>query len=581
MAAMRTLGGRYRLIERLGEGGMSVVWRAYDEALGRPVAVKLLTARYVARASSRDRIRTEAQAAAVLSHPHITGVHDYGESAGEAGEPTPYVVMELLTGPTLAERLRDGPLPVRTALEVCAQVASALAAAHGSGLVHRDVKPGNVMLTPAGAKVLDFGLAAAAGARDEATADGEVWGTPAYLAPERLSSGQVVPASDVYALGLLLYVALTGRQPWPARTVDQLLAAHRHAQPAPLPPIDGLPPAVAELCFRCLAKAPADRPAAHEAARVLAGAVGWRVTSAVAPWSGTLPDQLAAGYSRQLARAGAASHRVRAAAPRSPAPAGIELDPVPTGTTLAHAGPRRRPDRGARWWRAVAVAGSTVAVAVAATAGPWLVGPDPGRLPTVEQGAAGAGAAVVTPRPVPTLTSPDGGGPGPATGTSQPGPRDSSGGPAAAGGAGTGGEMPGGGGPGPGAVGGSGTIAGPDPGGTGLPGTGSTGGPAGPGPTSPLPDPTAAPPPDDGTESSPPPVPPSASPVVGSWETGGGTVTAECTGSEARLLSWEPATGYLVDSVMPGPAPEVTVVFIGPDPVTVVIQCSTGTPVLV
>ena len=555
---------------------MSVVWRAYDEALGRPVAVKLLTARYVAHASSRDRIRTEAQAAAVLSHPHITSVHDYGESPTAAGEPTPYVVMELLTGPTLAERLRSGPLPVRTALQVAAQVASALAAAHGSGLVHRDVKPGNVMLTPTGAKVLDFGLAAPVGERDEVVAGGEVWGTPAYLAPERLTGGQVVPASDVYALGLLLYVGLTGRKPWPARTVQELLDAHRYREPDPLPPIAGLPPEVVALCRRCLAKDPVDRPAAHEAARVLAGAVGWRVGAPVPPRPGPLADRLTPVYSHRLPP-GAVPDRVRTPVPAA-APAPVELDPFPTGPTVAYRPDRRPPVGSPPWWRAVALAGSTAAVIVSATAGLWVIGGDPGRLPATEQGAAGLGTAVFAPTPTPTVSSPTGIGAAAVAETGRPAPADRPGHQPGDGEPGTGGGMPGA-TAGAGSSGSGAGSPGSGPTAPGSPGTSSPGGGSAgpmPGPTSP-----ASTPPDSGSGSTDPTTSPSPTPdpVSGSWQPEGGTVSAECAADQARLLSWAPDEGYAVGMVVPGPALQVSVEFTGPGTVTVVIQCVSGAPV--
>src|SRR2546430_9827210 len=203
MGGVDLLGDRYRLVERLGGGGMSVVWRAYDEVLGRPVAVKVLAGEAVDSAS-RDWMRAEAQVAARLSHPHITGVHDYGEAQTAAGERLPYVVMELVAGPTLAERIGAGGLPVGTALLIGAQVGAARAAAHARGLVHRDVKPGNVLLSPAGAKVVDFGIAAVAGDRGGLPASGIVWGTPAYLAPERLARDHVLPPPPLYGLGLIL-----------------------------------------------------------------------------------------------------------------------------------------------------------------------------------------------------------------------------------------------------------------------------------------------------------------------------------------------------------------------------------------
>jgi serine/threonine-protein kinase len=154
------LGGRYELQDQLGVGGMAVVWRAHDDVLGRAVAVKLLAGPYASDPSSRRRIRDEARAAAMLSHPNIAQVYDFGES-DEGGECTPYVVMELVPGKTLAQHMANGPLPPKVAFRICAEVAAALAAAHSDGLVHRDIKPANVMVTPTGAKVVDFGIAAA------------------------------------------------------------------------------------------------------------------------------------------------------------------------------------------------------------------------------------------------------------------------------------------------------------------------------------------------------------------------------------------------------------------------------------
>ncbi|MFF0468981.1 serine/threonine-protein kinase [Micromonospora zamorensis] len=261
------LAGRYRLLERLGSGGMSAVHRAYDEVLERDVAVKVLVA---TDHNARRRIRAEAKAAARLSHPHVTSVYDFGESLVD-GAQVPFVVMEMLGGHTLEQRLAAGPLPPRAGLRVCAQVASALAAAHGQDLVHRDIKPGNVMLTPTGAKVLDFGIAAVAG-ESEIDFEGRLLGTPAYLAPERLEAGEVLPACDVYALGLLLHRVLTGRLPWPAEAQTGMLRAHTHVEPDPLPPVDGVPPEVHRLYRWCLSRDPVDRPPAVEAARILLAA---------------------------------------------------------------------------------------------------------------------------------------------------------------------------------------------------------------------------------------------------------------------------------------------------------------------
>ncbi|MFB9336658.1 serine/threonine-protein kinase, partial [Actinoplanes octamycinicus] len=265
------LNGRYRLLDQLGEGGMAVVWRARDLVLGRDVAVKLMaTLRF------GDRIRQEALAAAALSHPNIAQVYDYGETEHD-GRLLRYVVMELVPGGTLAQRLTAGPLPPRFAMRVGAEIAAALAAAHGEGLVHRDIKPGNVILGPTGAKVVDFGIAAAVAPEGTGSPDTEVLGTPAYLAPERLFGAAVAPPADVYALGVLLHLAFTGHTPWTAENTRQMLEAHVYVEPAPLPPVPGVPGHVVRLCDRCLAKDPAVRPSAREVAGVLAVAAGLRM----------------------------------------------------------------------------------------------------------------------------------------------------------------------------------------------------------------------------------------------------------------------------------------------------------------
>ncbi|MCW3812866.1 protein kinase [Micromonospora sp. DR5-3] len=285
------LGERYRLVEQLGAGGMSVVWRGYDEVLGRQVAVKVLASRLASDKAFRHRIRIEAQAAARLCHPNITNVYDYGESE-QAGLTVPYVVMELVDGGPLSARLgRGGQLPWREAVTIGAEVASALATAHARGVVHRDVTPGNVMLTPTGVKVVDFGISALAG-ESEKGPDGALLGTPAYLAPERLDNGQVSPATDVYAVGLLLYRMLTGRLPWQASTTTQMLRAHMYHDPEPMPPVVGLPDEVAQLVRQCLAKRPEDRPATAEVARTLADAAGIAAIVPVSPALGQFDPTL-------------------------------------------------------------------------------------------------------------------------------------------------------------------------------------------------------------------------------------------------------------------------------------------------
>ncbi|MBQ0901735.1 serine/threonine-protein kinase [Micromonospora sp. U21] len=264
----RLLDRRYRLLDQIGAGGMSVIWRARDEVLDRVVALKVLAPSLAADARFRDMVREEARAAAQLVHPHVTSVHDYGETVAPDGAITSFVVMELLNGEELKLRLTEGPLPWAEAVQVGAQVADALAAAHRLGIVHRDITPANVMMTWVGVKVLDFGIATRIGAPDE-DEDGGTFGTPAYVAPERLDGAPAQPATDVYSLGVLLHEALTGRVPYPADTWEQLSDALDSGPPPTLAGLPELPPTVARICLRSLARDPADRPTARQVATVL------------------------------------------------------------------------------------------------------------------------------------------------------------------------------------------------------------------------------------------------------------------------------------------------------------------------
>ncbi|XVU22389.1 protein kinase domain-containing protein [Actinoplanes sp. CA-054009] len=247
------LASRYRLAELLEIGGMSQIWRADDELLARPVAVKLpLGAQVVWR---------EARMAAKLQHPNIAAVHDYREAVRPDGSVTPFVVMELLAGESVAARLEREPIGLPEAARIGAAVADALAAAHASGVVHRDIKPGNVMLTPTGVKILDFGISATAGEPDD-DESGSTFGTPAYVAPERLDGMPSEPATDVYGLGVLLFEMVTGDPPYPVDTWEELAEARAAGGPAPLPA--DLPAAFRELVARCLDESPTARPAADE-----------------------------------------------------------------------------------------------------------------------------------------------------------------------------------------------------------------------------------------------------------------------------------------------------------------------------
>src|SRR5688572_3148850 len=209
------LHDRYELAEPIVSGGMAQVWRATDLVLGRSVAVKTLDARLALDPQLRAGARREAQAAAKLTHPHLTAVHDYGELTFDDGRVVPFLVMELLTGQTLAQLMQNGPMPWEQVSAIAGQIASALAAAHTQGVVHQDIKPANVMLTPGGVKVLDFGIAAMTGHRENT---GWIIGTPAYAPPERLRQAPPDPSADVFGLGAIVCEMVTGRQPFPVHS---------------------------------------------------------------------------------------------------------------------------------------------------------------------------------------------------------------------------------------------------------------------------------------------------------------------------------------------------------------------------
>ncbi|MCD9143119.1 serine/threonine-protein kinase [Streptomyces albireticuli] len=264
---------RYRLGELLGRGGMGEVWQAQDEVLGRQVAVKLLLDAD-GDESAASRFRLEAQTAARLNHPQVVAVYDFGAWDGRF-----YLVMELVRGPSLAQELSSrGPLDPARVAAIAAQAASGLAAAHRQGVVHRDVKPGNLMLDADDTlKIGDFGIARFV---DQTSANltrvGQIVGTSTYLAPERALGRTAGPASDVYALGCVLYQLLAGRPPFWADSPTALLYLHVDAEPVPPRTHRAdLPPAFETYLLRMLAKRPEARPSAQEVADWFAGA-SWR-----------------------------------------------------------------------------------------------------------------------------------------------------------------------------------------------------------------------------------------------------------------------------------------------------------------
>src|SRR5262245_57292953 len=278
--AAGTLLGPYEVVEPLGAGGMGEVYRARDARLGRDVAIKVLASSLTGNAAGRARFEREARTVSSLNHPHICVLHDVGR-AGEVD----FLVMELVKGETLAQRLQKGPLPVAEVLKLGAQIADALDRAHRAGVIHRDLKPGNIMVTRAGAKLMDFGLARATGlagpgsgetsaaGRTQSptiaqplTAEGTIVGTFQYMAPEQLEGREADARSDLWALGCVLYEMATGARAFEGRSQASLIAAIMHTEPRAVSQISPLaPPALDRLVVACLAKDPAERiQSAHD-----------------------------------------------------------------------------------------------------------------------------------------------------------------------------------------------------------------------------------------------------------------------------------------------------------------------------
>ena len=270
-------GGRYELKARLAIGGMGEVWQAIDKVIERQVAIKILKEEYLGDKAFRERFRAEARHAALVNHEGIASVYDFGEEEGSA-----YLVMELVPGEALSTIIeRERFLSAERVLDIVAQTASALHAAHQAGLVHRDVKPGNLLITPDGrVKITDFGIARAVD-QVPLTATGQVMGTVQYLSPEQASGKSATALTDIYSLGVVAYEALAGKRPFTGESQVAIAMAHIKNPPPPLP--ESIPLAVRNLILACLAKKPERRPtSARQLARAAIAITRGRVGEALA-----------------------------------------------------------------------------------------------------------------------------------------------------------------------------------------------------------------------------------------------------------------------------------------------------------
>ncbi|BBH65496.1 hypothetical protein ACTI_21810 [Actinoplanes sp. OR16] len=329
-----TLGGRYRLDERIAGGGMGDVWRGTDEVLGRTVAVKILLPALLDEPGFAERFRGEARTMATINHPGVVDVYDYGSDQQLA-----FLVMEYVEGDALSRTLsRVGRLTPARTMALVAQAADALQAAHANGIVHRDVKPGNLLVRPNGTLVLtDFGIARSA-LVGQLTVAGAVLGTASYISPEQAAGDVATPASDVYALGVVAYQCLSGHRPFDGATPIEIAMKHVRETPRPLP--GDIPPAVRAIVDRAMDKDPSSRwPSAAAMASVARQAAASLTTAVQPPISS--PPHIAPSSGAPRPQSGAAA---RASVPRPVSGSGARgAASVPTSPPPQMQPPRPQP----------------------------------------------------------------------------------------------------------------------------------------------------------------------------------------------------------------------------------------------
>jgi serine/threonine-protein kinase len=356
-----TFGGRYELDSRIAIGGMGEVWEATDHVIGRTVAIKILKDEYMGDPGFLERFRAEARHAALVNHEGIASVFDYGEENGSA-----FLVMELVPGEALSTILeRDGQLSTDKTLDIVAQTSAALQAAHAAGLVHRDIKPGNLLITPDGrVKITDFGIARIAD-QVPLTATGQDMGTVQYLSPEQASGHPASPTTDIYSLGIVAYEALAGRRPFTGESQVAIAMAQINEAPPELPVTIAEP--VRNLVYACIAKKPEDRPST--AANLSRAAQALR--------RGDMAGAVAAVPSL----AGGETAFTQLLTPVGQTTATRVLQPGESGFTRTSELPTDEKRRNPWTWPLIAIV-SVLAVALIAIIIVFLIKPDPTPLPT-------------------------------------------------------------------------------------------------------------------------------------------------------------------------------------------------------